>query len=58
MAGNKLTITLTDDQQSQIRKATGKSLTELNIDVGATQALSEKDLEQVAGGQKITYDEA
>ena len=50
MAGNKLTIKLTDDQQSQIRKATGRSITELNIDVAATGDLSEKDLDQIAGG--------
>jgi hypothetical protein len=57
MAGNKLTIKLTDDQQNQIRKATGRIIKELNIDVAATQALNDKDLDQVAGGQKITYDE-
>ena len=56
MAGNKLTIKLTDDQQNQIRKATGRSITELSIDVAATQALNDKDLDQVAGGQKVCYD--
>ena len=50
MAGNKLTIKLTGDQQSQIRKATGRSITELNIDVAATGHLTEKDLDQIAGG--------
>jgi hypothetical protein len=50
MAGNVLTIKLTDDQQKQIRDATGKSITELNIDLASTGHLSEKDLEQVAGG--------
>ena len=35
MAGNKLTIKLTDDQQNQIRKATGSIIKELNIDVAA-----------------------
>ena len=50
MAGNKLTIKLTDDQQSQIRKATGRSITELNIDIAATGHLTEKDLDQIAGG--------
>jgi hypothetical protein len=53
MAGSKLTIKLTQDQQNQIRKATGKSITELNIDVGATSSLSEKDLDGIAAGQKI-----
>jgi hypothetical protein len=52
MAGNKLTIKLTDDQQKQIKKATGKTITELNIDVATTEALSQKDLDQVAGGLK------
>jgi hypothetical protein len=50
MAGNKLTIKLTDDQQNQIKKATGKSVTELNIDLAATGNLSDKDFENVAGG--------
>ena len=50
MAGNKLTIKLTDDQQSQIRQATGRSITELNIDLGATGHLTDKDLADVAGG--------
>ena len=50
MAGNKLTIKLTDDQQNQIKTATGRSITELNIDVAATGHLTEKDLDQIAGG--------
>ena len=50
MAGNRLTIKLTDDQQKQIKNATGKSIKELNIDVGSTDALSEKELGNVAGG--------
>jgi hypothetical protein len=54
MAGNKLTIRLTDDQQKQIQAATGRSITELNIDLAATGNLSERDLEQLAGGvQKV-----
>ena len=52
MAGKKLTITLTDGQQKQIKAATGKSITELNIDVASQSNLSEKDLDQVAGGFK------
>jgi hypothetical protein len=50
MAGSKLTIKLTDDQQSQIKNATGKSITELNIDLSAAGNLSEQDLDNVAGG--------
>jgi hypothetical protein len=50
MAGDKVTIQLTDDQQQQIKKATGKSISTLNIDLGATGNLTEKDLENVTGG--------
>ncbi len=50
MAGNILTITLTDEQQKQIREATGKTVKELNIDLAATGQLGPKDLDQVAGG--------
>jgi hypothetical protein len=54
MAGNKLTIKLTDDQQKQIKNATGKSITELSIDLASAAHLTEKDLENVAGGvQKV-----
>jgi hypothetical protein len=50
MAGSKLTIRLTDEQQKQIRTATGRSITELNIDVAATGHITEKDLDSVSGG--------
>jgi len=50
MAGNKLTIKLTDDQQNQIKNATGKSITEMNIDLEAMGNLAEEDLDQVSGG--------
>ena len=50
MAGNKLTIQLTDDQQNQINNATGRSITELNIDLAATGHLTDQELEQAAGG--------
>jgi len=50
MAANKLTIKLTDDQQNQIKSATGRSITELNIDLGAMSQLSDKDLEKASGG--------
>jgi len=55
MAGNKVTIRLTDDQQSQIKNARGRSITELNIDVAATGQLSDKDLDQAAGGVIIEF---
>jgi hypothetical protein len=51
MGGDKLTIKLTDDQQKQIRAATGKGITELNIDLAAGR-LSDEELDQVAGGAK------
>jgi len=50
MAGEKLRIKLTDDQQKQIRDATGKSVSELNIDLASTGDLTERELAQVAGG--------
>ena len=50
MAGKKLTITLTSDQQKQIKDATGKSIRELNIDLSSPGTLSDKDLEAVSGG--------
>ena len=53
MAGKNLTIKLTDDQQKQIRDATGKSVTELSIELASKGHLTKKDLEQVAGGRKI-----
>jgi hypothetical protein len=54
MAGNKLTIRLTDEQQKQIESATGKSIIELNIDLASTGQLTEKDLQQLSGGvQKV-----
>jgi len=50
MAGNILTIQLTTEQQQQIRAATGKNITALNIDLRSTGNLSEKDLDDVTGG--------
>lgn len=49
MAGNKLTIKLTDEQQNQIQSATGRSITELNIDLGTKGQLSEQALDSVSG---------
>jgi hypothetical protein len=50
MMAGKLTITLTIDQQKQIRDATGKNISELNLDLTSQEALSEQDLDGVAGG--------
>jgi hypothetical protein len=52
MAGKKLTIKLTEDQQNQIKAATGHSIKELNIDIAANGQLSDQSLEHVAGGLK------
>lgn len=52
MAGNKLTIKLTDEQQNQIKSATGRTITELKIDLGATSKLTDKDFDNVSGGFK------
>ena len=51
MANRNLTVKLTNEQQKQISDATGKHITELNIDLASTGHLSEKDLDKVAGGQ-------
>ena len=47
MPTRELTIQLTEDQQKQIKNATGKTVTELSID---PDQLSQKDLEKAAGG--------
>ncbi len=52
MAGNKLSIKLTEEQQNQIQ-ATGKIIRELNIDLQTSGNLSEQDLENIAGGLKL-----
>jgi hypothetical protein len=54
MAGDKLTIKLTADQQKQIKDATGKSITELGVDVASMEALSGQDLDKVSGGMEVT----
>ena len=51
MKENKVTIKLTDDQQKRIKEATGKSITELNIDLAS---LNEAELNQAAGGVNWT----
>ena len=59
MAGKKLTLKLTADQQNQIKTATGNSIKELNIDIGATGQISDQALDHVAGGVKrnVAYDD-
>jgi len=53
MAQDKLTIRLTDDQQKQIRDATGKRVPELTITGYGPSALTEQDLDKVTAG-KVT----
>jgi len=50
MANKNLTIKLTDDQRKQIREATGKDISELNIELASTGHLSENNLDQAARG--------
>ena len=50
MAKN-FTLKLTADQQKQIKAATGKSVSELNIDLSASGRLGDIDLDQVVGGK-------
>jgi len=50
MPGNVLRIQLTDEQQKQIKDATGKSIKELNIDLAAMGSLTEKELADMVGG--------
>jgi hypothetical protein len=50
MSGDRLTIKLTHEQQKQIKDATGKNITELNINLASSGGLSEKELDKVAGG--------
>jgi hypothetical protein len=49
----KMTIQLTSEQQKQIKDATGKTVTELKIDLAAAGGLSEEELKQVAGGKVV-----
>jgi hypothetical protein len=55
VAAMRLTIALTSGQQRQIKDATGKSLTELSIELSSTGHLAEKDLDQGAGGEIADY---
>jgi hypothetical protein len=50
MAGNKVTIALTADQQKQVRDATGKDIHELSFNATSAGHLTDQDLENVAGG--------
>jgi hypothetical protein len=50
MATNKLTLKLTDEQQQQIREATGQAITELTFESVAKSELSEQEMDGVVGG--------
>jgi hypothetical protein len=48
MTNKNLTIKLTDEQQKQIKEATGKDVSELDIELAATGHLTEQNLDQSA----------
>ena len=50
MAKN-FTLKLTAEQQKQIKAATGKSVSELTVDLSSSGHLSDLDLDQVVGGK-------
>ena len=50
MANESLTLKLTDEQRKQIKEATGKDVSEINIKLPSTDRLSEKDLEKLNAG--------
>ena len=50
MADKRLTLKLTEEQQNQIKRATGKTPTELEIDLNSSGGLSDQELDQVSGG--------
>ena len=50
MKDNKVTIQLTNEQQKQIKSATGKSISQLHIDPAAFGNLTDKELDAVSGG--------
>jgi hypothetical protein len=52
MANKNLKLKLTSDQQRQIKEATGKDVSELNIGIASGGEITEDDLENVAGGAK------
>ena len=47
---SKLTIYLTNEQQQQIKNATGKSISKLHLDFSANGQLTSEQLDQVQGG--------
>ena len=53
MKDKYVTIQLTSEQQKLIAERTGRNVSELNIDLASMDTLSEKELEQVAGGMKF-----
>jgi hypothetical protein len=55
MAANILTITLTPDQQKEIKDATGRSVSELRVDLTTKGSLSEMELDKVAGGAMTVH---
>jgi bacteriocin-like protein len=50
MTGNKLTLKLTAEQQKQIKDATGRAPTELQLSWATGDEISEAELANVIGG--------
>ena len=55
MAGSNVTIKLNDDQQKQIREATGQTVTELSLEPVAAGPLSDQQLDGAVGGLTFTF---
>ena len=55
MTEKKLIIKLTEDQQKQIKDATGQSIKELNMALTAAGSLTEKELQNISGGWVVWY---
>jgi len=54
MAATKITITLTGDQQKQIREATGQTISELTFEHAPGGQLSDQQLDGAVGGASGT----
>ena len=50
MANKNLKLKLTSDQQMQIKEATGRDISEINIEVASLGQLAENDLDRVVAG--------
>jgi len=55
MATKNIAIKLTDDQQRQIREATGQRISEITLESMATGELSNQELDNVVGGLVFNF---